>query len=138
MATGVRLVRDRFAFGPANVLAPYPNTNPTDYVFGKDCSPTMASDGVLRCIPNPGSSSIYYADAACAQPVVASHPPLGTWTAQWVDGAVSVHQVTGYYVPTELYWRAGPGCVSGPVPKGEYATLAEILPTKFLAVTIGD
>ncbi len=142
-AGGTRLGRDTPVIGPAAFPVPSPRglpyRKPIDSATGAECLPYPASDGVLRCIDG-GGASLYYADAACTEPVADSGYLIGTHITHWLNGLVFVHAVTGnVFTPDTLYYFDGATCFSVPVPPGTFTTLSpEIPPSSFVAVTLEE
>jgi hypothetical protein len=64
-----------------------------DTMRNEDCAFSTASDGTIRCLPIAGGASgatvseysVYYADAACTQPVVAVSDCTGNTTPTYVS-----------------------------------------------------
>jgi hypothetical protein len=162
---GDRLKRESRSVGPANVPlpVPFPVELPLMYrhfwledtMAGSPCTPRVATDGVLRCLPVETYErvAIHFADAACTEPIlinpldrpVAAGPaPTGSYVGRWINGRYAVHTVTGDAQPTHFYYDAGAGCFEIPRPLaygmsvGFSALSPEVPPAQFVAVTISE
>jgi hypothetical protein len=113
-----------------------------DAATGLQCDPLPGADGALRCIPQPMvAGEIYFADAACSQPVVAivgTLPPPSLITSAAGDGRFHGWPVQGQVTPAQLFSFGSGSCTPvSPVPGGFvfYGTGAEFPPDRFAEVT---
>jgi hypothetical protein len=100
----------------------------------EDCTFTLASDGVMRCLPMTAAASAvgsgYFADAACSQPLAfvavvgpcngnTQKPPKSAYRAGPLCGATysyEIYEVGAAFDGATIYVKSGASCLSTPTP----------------------
>jgi hypothetical protein len=119
-----------------------------DSMRGEDCTFQLAADGKTRCLPD-GTTFRYYADAACATPMVlmqntCAPPKYGTAAVDPTCGldpsANRVFAIGQATTPMTIYGKSGASCFAiGPTTTDYqyYAVGAEVTADNFVAATVG-
>ncbi len=106
----------------------------------ENCAFSTASDGKVRCLPQPvNQAASYFADASCTQPLatvfVSACSQVEKYSA-WYNGCgtTSIGLTQAKFAGATVYYKA-PGCTSGPTPGAGsfdlYLVESEIPPTDF-------
>ncbi|MBV8756083.1 MAG: hypothetical protein JO257_02335 [Deltaproteobacteria bacterium] len=109
-----------------------------DTALASDCQPTLASDGVERCMPFRARVGPYFADAACTQSLAIVYKgTCGSDSYAFDDsaGSVTEYPIAGLFAGT-VYQNVG-GCTIASLPINTEAHIigAAAQPTQFLAST---
>jgi hypothetical protein len=139
---GARITKQAVKIEDTTVLPPG-GSSFTDSALHVSCNPTVASDGVLRCLPS--EAWIVYTDPACTSPVAATFDPKPTYASQGsvpgsspIDrqGQIAMFSVGAARPAGPVYALTRDGCAAfGTMPSFE---ISELSASTFAALEIRD
>jgi len=123
-----------------------------DTTYDQDCTFTLASDAMARCLPDAASGSIWFSDATCSvgpvyvqAAISPTPPPMPLFAAQSAPaqdgGAAAAYAQIGQATtaPANAYELTAGGCVpiaGGADPTNHYWTVTLLAATAFVAGSI--